>query len=250
MQPFHSAFLPNATRTASEVEVIEDSATAPLNPAVVLAKPTSPAHIHALRRINALFLPIAYPEKFYTDLLPAAPTGKIDTARKETVERDGAFPADPTALAFLAFWSSPTIVLEKETSRTTSSDGKVIGGVRCRLELDPVPVTGLPQSWTSTTLAKRLYISTISLLSPYRGLGVATGLLEKAIKEGLRNDGVRLVYAHVWQGNESVLEWYEKRGFVKGDMVQHYYRRLKPDGAWVVWKNVGISEGMDGYKDH
>jgi ribosomal protein S18 acetylase RimI-like enzyme len=247
MPPFRSAFLPNPVPSTSEVERSQALTTAPPNPAVNLAPPTSPAHVHALRRINALFLPIAYPEKFYTDLLPEARPGKIDSGHEESVENDGVFPADPTALAFLAFWSPPSIVPEEGATRTPAPDGKVIGGIRCRLELDPGPVTGLPQSWTSTTPSKRLYISTVSLLSPYRGLGVATGLVEKATREGIRREGIRLVYAHVWQGNESVLDWYEKRGFFKGEMVQHYYRRLKPDGAWIVWKNVGISESIDGF---
>lgn len=47
------------------------------------------------------------------------------------------------------------------------------------------------------------------------------------------------VYAHVWEANEEALEWYRRRGFVVGERVEGYYRRLKPQGARVVRRRVG-----------
>lgn len=51
------------------------------------------------------------------------------------------------------------------------------------------------------------------------------------------------VYAHVWEANEEGVEWYVKRGFVVvGGVVESYYRRLRPQGARVVRRRVGVGD--------
>ncbi len=50
------------------------------------------------------------------------------------------------------------------------------------------------------------------------------------------------VYAHVWEANGEALEWYAKRGFEAGEVDRGYYRRLKPDGARVVRRRVGVRD--------
>ena len=52
------------------------------------------------------------------------------------------------------------------------------------------------------------------------------------------------VYAHVWEASLEALEWYVGRGFeVREGVVGGYYRRLRPQGARVVWRGVG-EEGL------
>lgn len=54
--------------------------------------------------------------------------------------------------------------------------------------------------------------------------------------------GVREVYAHVWEMNVEGIGWYARRGFEVEDVVAGYYRRLRPDGARVVRRRVGVGE--------
>lgn len=54
---------------------------------------------------------------------------------------------------------------------------------------------------------------------------------------------VKEIYAHVWEANEEALGWYGKRGFeVGGEVVEGYYRKLRPSGARVVKRKVGVGD--------
>jgi len=88
----------------------------------------------------------------------------------------------------------------------------------------------------------RVYVQTLSVLSPYRGMGVGTALLEAVVAAGVRGFGATGVYAHVWEANPEALEWYGKRGFEVGEVEGGYYRRLKPGGARVVRRGLGVRE--------
>ena len=60
--------------------------------------------------------------------------------------------------------------------------------------------------------------------------------------EAVVGRGVREVYAHVWEMNVEGIGWYARRGFEVEDVVGGYYRRLRPDGARVVRRRVGVGE--------
>ncbi|KAK6607447.1 GNAT family acetyltransferase [Botrytis cinerea] len=82
-----------------------------------------------------------------------------------------------------------------------------------------------------------IYLQSLTLLSPYRTLGLATALLNSVIESATSSRiplGVRIegLYAHVWVDNQEALEWYTKRGFEKGELVEGYYRRLRPQDAF------------------
>ena len=90
-----------------------------------------------------------------------------------------------------------------------------------------------------------MYIQTIALLSPFRRLGIATCLLDSVITDIVENHHgqTTAIYAHVWEANLEALEWYERRGFaVEADVVKDYYQRLKPSGARVVRKWLGVED--------
>lgn len=184
------------------------------NPPTKLVKnitlvPCSASLIPSFQRLNTLLLPIPYPSTFYKEIL-----------------------SDPTAsdLTLLALWHD-----DPATSATTP--GRVIGGIRCRILPDP--------STQAKPRDKVLYISTLGVLSPFRSYGIATQLLHIMIERGISNYGVGAVGAHVWEASQEAREWYAKRGFRETHMEQGYYRRLTPQGAYVLRREIGPRDLLD-----
>ncbi|KAF1929413.1 uncharacterized protein M421DRAFT_60750 [Didymella exigua CBS 183.55] len=175
----------------------------PLPPNVELV-PLTPDHLDAYKTLNALTLPIPYPDSFY----------------KETM-------TEPHhSITLIALWH-PT-----RPSTSPSSEGEpapaspsVVGAIRCRL---------LPES--------QLYISTIGVLAPYREHGIAVHLLAAVVPRAVAQHGVRCVTAHVWEANDAGLQWYLKRRFDVVGKQESYYRKLQPSGALLVRKWIGIGD--------
>ncbi|KAL7923420.1 hypothetical protein ACQKWADRAFT_49102 [Trichoderma austrokoningii] len=166
----------------------------------------TPADINALRRLNALLLPVSYPDAFYNRAADPQ-TGRF--SRVITWSHDGA-------------------------------DPKPIGGIVCRVEpeVDGNGDDGRPQ------VAQNLYIQSLCLLSPYRSLGLIAAALDSVVAAVVTDPAlqVRTVTAHVWTENEEGLHWYEARGFEKHEpAIRGYYLKLRPDSAWVVSKRIGAS---------
>lgn len=180
-----------------------------------------PEHLSSLTRLTTSLLPIKYPESFYTDVL-----------------------SDPIAstLSRLALYTPVPTSSSPYTSTSTSTPTPTpipIGWIRCSLE--PYPEATSPPS-PSRPIYNQIYIKALCLLAPYRSIGIATALLESILgqEEVLREHNVQFVFAHVWERNGEALEWYEKRGFAReGGLVEGYYRRLRPQGAWIVRREVG-----------
>jgi hypothetical protein len=137
----------------------------------------------------------------------------------------------------------------------------VIGGLVARVE---VPLHGDGKEGT-------LYVQSLALLSPYRGLGLAGRMLEdivqaviehnNALEDGKEGCGeerrnangspdrgtakITSLYAHVWTENSDALEWYRARGFmVDGGVIDGYYRKLNPDTALVMRRHLGVSDHL------
>lgn len=140
-------------------------------------------------------------------------------------------------------------ILWSESSATAPT---VVGSVVCRLETPANP-----------SEPSAIYIQSLTLLSPYRSLGLAAAALEHVIStaallnlDAAAGVDIRTVYAHVWTENEEGLRWYTSRGFKKAGKlpVAGYYFRLRPDTAWVVSRAIGDMAGPaqqqnDGEKD-
>ncbi|KAF1977706.1 hypothetical protein BU23DRAFT_452259 [Bimuria novae-zelandiae CBS 107.79] len=119
------------------------------------------------------------------------------------------------SITLMALWHpTPT----DGTNPSETSKPRLVGAIRCRI---------LPSA--------NLYISTISLLAPYRSHGIATHLLQKVAAKAVDKYGVRCVTAHVWEANEEGLEWYKKRGFDIIGKEDAYYHKLKPSGGDVTY---------------
>ena len=165
-----------------------------------------PHHIQPLRRINSLLLPINYPDSFYSRIL------------------------EPHLILSFPI-SFSRVILWKDGN----ADPKVIGGVVCRVD---------PNASSPTRFD--LYIQSLALLSPYRSKGLATAVLEEilnSIKVQQEYVLIASLYVHVWTENKEALTWYEGRNFAKeGGMINGYYRRLKPDTAWVMRRNLAPSD--------
>ena len=175
--------------------------------------PITSTTLPSYRRLITLLLPIRYPDNFYKESI-------ADTSE--------------TSLARIAVWhdqSASSVPLQ-----TAPAISKVVGGIQCRLEDVPSTPPG----------ERQLYIQTIAVLSPFRQLGIATHLLDTIIDAVVAHyERVTNIYAHVWEANQEALEWYERRGFiVQGEVVQDYYRRLKPSGARVVRRRIGVEDHL------
>jgi ribosomal protein S18 acetylase RimI-like enzyme len=171
--------------------------------------PCDKSLIPSFQRLNTLLLPIPYPQTFYKEIL------------SDTTASD---------LTLLALWHD-------DPSTSTSSPGKVIGGIRCRILPDP--------STQANPKDKILYISTLGVLSPFRSYGIASWLLHLLIEKGIRNYGVNAVGAHVWEASNEAREWYKKRGFRETHLERGYYRRLTPQGAYVLRREIGPRDLLD-----
>lgn len=188
------------TSTAVELAALSDEAT--------IQAPTK-ENIPLLKRINSLLLPVVYPESFYKNILDEPESG---------------------ILTRLAFWNT-----------------QCVGGVRCRLEYvddtaeNTTPSTATHETSKMESIERRVYIMTLAVLAPYRSLSIGSHLVDY-ICNASKSDEIKAqqVYAHVWVANTEALEFYRKRGFdvTSGTTVTGYYRRLKPDAAKVVFKNV------------
>ena len=157
--------------------------------------------ISAFKRLNALTLPIAYPESFY----------------KETM-------TEPHhSITLVALWHAAP--LRHGSSDAQPEQPLLVGAIRCRI---------LP--------SMQLYISTIGVLAPYRSHGIAMHLLQVIVRRAVELHGVRCVTAHVWEANEEGLEWYKKRGFETLGKEDGYYRKLRPQSAFLVRKWIAVGD--------
>lgn len=191
-------------------------------PSNVQIEPVTSATLPSYRRLITLLLPIRYPDKFYKDSI--TDTSESSLARV-AVWRDGGVPRSSYKLG------STAVHFERDLA-----DRKVIGGIQCRVEDNPSVPAG----------ERQLYIQTIGVLAPYRQLGIATQLLEEVIAVAIHHhDNVTSIYAHVWEANTDALEWYDQRGFsVDSEVMEGYYRRLKPSGARVVRRRITIADHL------
>ena len=192
----------------------------PLPPNITI-EPTTASTLPSFRRILTLLLPIRYPDNFYS----------------ESITSPG-----PSSLSHVATWLQPVRAFRQDHASSSSSPLvdplspapiSVVGGIQCRLEPSP-----------NDPPSQHLYIQTLAILSPYRGLGIATSLLNTIITTALtHHERVTEIYAHVWEANEEALGWYLRRGFsMESGVVKGYYRRLKPGGARVVRRRLGVGD--------
>ncbi|KAL9103927.1 MAG: hypothetical protein Q9163_001075 [Psora crenata] len=219
----------------------------PSPPSNVSISPVTSITLPAYRRLISTLLPIRYPDKFYKESI-------ADQSTSSSVALCAVYHDDPRPQN------------GKRKRDALDSDGgkepNVVAGIQARLE--PLPPPPPPSSFPPTSSLSaatpeeepaarhpeyQLYIQTLATLAPHRRLSVATHLLRTLVLTALRahpDKSITSVYAHVWEANEDALAWYLNRGFsVEGRVVEGYYRRLRPAGARVLRKAIGLHEYLD-----
>jgi N-alpha-acetyltransferase 50 len=127
------------------------------------------------------------------------------------------------------FTTAVTDPVAHQISRVAVYESEPVGWIRCRLE----PCT------SNSPAPVQIYIQALALLSPYRKLGLAAAMLHHILSGvGMLEERPVCVYAHVWEKNEDALDWYAKRGFKRVMLVERYYVKLRPSGAWIVRKEL------------
>ena len=222
-----------ASREASIPTTSDFSLSKPLSKHIAIL-PLTAETLPSYRRTFSILLPIRYPDSFYSLTLfdPAA-----TTVSRVATWHDEFRPGQGKSLT-----NHNVSLLQQSISDLKHETTIVIGGIQCLIQPIPSPVSSLAKY--------QLYIQALALLSPYRGLGIATHLLHAVIGEALTRCGdIRRVYAHVWEANEDGLKWYRQMGFdVCEELVEQYYRKLKPSGAWIVQRNIGARDWLRAQK--
>ncbi|KAL8271777.1 hypothetical protein Esti_004286 [Eimeria stiedai] len=111
----------------------------------------------------------------------------------------------------------------------------MVGAITCRIELN---ADGF----------KQLYIMTLSVLKPYRRLGIATQLLGYALDLASTRDNLQLATLHVWEADAEARRFYERRGFEFVSHLEDHYPNIDPPHAvymqcklpWALRKNVPL----------
>lgn len=186
----------------------------------VSLSPILPSHIPSLKHLTARLLPVRYPETFYVPLSDPFSSG---------------------AFSRVLLWT------DTPTPSNPSPRPTVIGGLVCRPESTFQPRPSSAQD----VISDALYIQSLVLQEPYRGLGLAAQMLDEICKLASRDERFRsrTVCAHVWTDNEEGLEWYKSRGFSKVEpVIEGYYRQLRPSDAWIVRREIvaGASQNSNG----
>lgn len=93
---------------------------------------------------------------------------------------------------------------------------------------------------------QRLYIMTLAVLAAYRGRGIGSELLQSVLDycERQRTAGsgeapITEIALHVQISNDDAIRFYtEKFGFIQGEMVENYYRRIDPPHCYLLYKTL------------
>jgi len=91
---------------------------------------------------------------------------------------------------------------------------------------------------------QRLYIMTLGVLAAYRGRGAGSQLIQSVLDyyesekyDSLKN--VTEICLHVQINNQDAIKFYTERfGFIKGYMVENYYRRIDPPHCYLLYKTL------------
>lgn len=90
----------------------------------------------------------------------------------------------------------------------------------------------------------RLYIMTLGVLAAYRGRGIGTQLIQSVLDHVAEHNQqphnqIDQVALHVQISNQDAIRFYTTRfGFVQGEMVENYYRRIEPPHCYLLYKNI------------
>ncbi|CAI9094469.1 OLC1v1030215C1 [Oldenlandia corymbosa var. corymbosa] len=82
-----------------------------------------------------------------------------------------------------------------------------------------------------------VYIMTLGVLAPYRGLGIGTTLLNHVL-DMCTKQNIGEIYLHVQTNNDDAINFYKKFGFEITGTIQNYYTNITPPDCYVVTKFI------------
>ncbi|CAN6992359.1 unnamed protein product [Brassica oleracea var. botrytis] len=97
-----------------------------------------------------------------------------------------------------------------------------VGAIACRLETKGGTM--------------RVYIMTLGVLAPYRGIGIGSKLLNHVL-DMCTKQNVSEIYLHVQTNNEDAIKFYKKFGFDITDTIPDYYINIEPRDCYVLTKS-------------
>ncbi|XP_012847069.1 PREDICTED: N-alpha-acetyltransferase 50 [Erythranthe guttata] len=89
--------------------------------------------------------------------------------------------------------------------------------------------------------AVRVYIMTLGVLAPYRGLGIGAKLVNHVL-DLCTKQNIGEVYLHVQTNNEEAIKFYKKFGFEITETIHNYYTNITPPDCYVVTKFIAQSQ--------
>lgn len=98
-----------------------------------------------------------------------------------------------------------------------------VGSVACRLERKENAIC--------------VYIMTLGVLAPYRGLGIGTKLVNHVL-ELSNKQTISEIYLHVQINNDEAIAFYKKFGFEITETIQNYYTNITPRDCYVLKKHL------------
>lgn len=272
-----------ASSTTATPAVVSSIPPTPTPPPHVTIQPITATTLPSYRRLITSLFPIRYQDKYYAETIadtttsslalcalwhdPSSSTSKSAFARSSdpAAGRGGGggggggqlvggiqcrLEPPPPSSSSSALLNKPNPSCSPTTTRTTKDHIPPHHHPPVSPPPPPAP-TPAANSNSTTHQTHALYISTLAILSPYRHLGIASALLSHIIHTILTHPTytplrITSIYAHVWEANTDALEWYTRRGFtVEEGVVEGYYRRLKPMGARVVRRGIGVGDFLD-----
>jgi ribosomal protein S18 acetylase RimI-like enzyme len=113
--------------------------------------------------------------------------------------------------------------------------GVVVGAICARTE--PRCVNVEDHEDNEPTKGERLYIMTLAVMAAYRGRGVGSQLLRSVLRYCYESLSVKEVSLHVQISNVDAIRFYTERfGFSQGELVENYYKRIKPPHCFLLYK--------------
>lgn len=288
-----------------------------LPPGYTIHPPTA-ANLPSLKALHRTLFPVSYSEAYFRECLPPFPETSPPIA-PISVPTPSTPSSDPHTNSTTHSQSQPQPPAPPQRQQqhpqqqqqhpqefitlicTTNTDAgqKLLGAVRARITLCPDPEHNHND--------RALYIQTLGVLAPWRGLGIGGRLLDEVLRVALRgvhahagtgdvgqvsgrarghgekegggegeegalprlagsdapvhpggavtgaeqasshqkfDPPIAIVQAHVWEQNTEAAAWYRRRGFEArgGEVVPRYYTKLRPGGAWLMERRVGVGD--------
>lgn len=79
---------------------------------------------------------------------------------------------------------------------------------------------------------------TVTVLPVYRSRGIGSTLLKKLETYAASDKSISYIELHVQTGNDEALKFYEKHDYKNIELVEDYYKKVKPASAHRLTKEV------------